>query len=79
MNDLHKTMHHIIMALRYASRVEQGIFLDELLSECEDCIMRADGLFTAIKKAQSGCQDDINRLEAPPVIEMVNGYIGVVK
>lgn len=83
LHNLRESKKHLHIALKYASMAEQGIFLDDLLSEHDDCIMRADGLFTAIKRAISGVQDDIDlqnqKLIKGFIVEMKTKYIGVVK
>ena len=80
--ELNLCKRHLFMALKHASRVEQLIFIDDLLSEHDDCIMRADGLFTAIKRAISGVSDDITthniRMYGNVKVKMKTPYIGEV-
>lgn len=69
--------------LNYVLEAERELYLNNLISENENAIMRIQAAIDACEETFAGASDDITSeymgLNKKPIIETKNKYIGVVK
>lgn len=69
--------------MEYVSKAEKELYLDDLISENENALMKLQSAIDACEACIAGVIDDVtaeyNGTNKKPVVEMKTSYIGVVK